>query len=164
MQTVVMLAAPGVDAADRGRRGSGPDQRRPRRRCPISKPSCPQLKETTMRIATALLALFSVLACTPLALADQTATSTDEARRIAEQTRHDAHATARPVRLPAVASSTDDIRALAEARVHVTRPARIQLAAMPAPLHVTSTDEARVAAGQAERHQPTGLPRVTSMQ
>jgi hypothetical protein len=146
---------------------SEPDRRRQTRCCPFSKPSA---KETTMRIATTLLALISVLACTRLALADQAATSTDEARRAAEKTQYDAHATAHhvPVRLPAVPSSTDDFRALAGARVQAVQPAGIQLAAMPAPLRVTSTDEARAAAGQAQQRRPSsqahGRSRVTSMQ
>jgi hypothetical protein len=118
-----------------------------------------------MRIATTLLALISVLACTRLALADGTATSTDEARRIAGNTQHAPYAAARavPVRLPATPSSTDDFRALAGARVQAARPAGIQLAAMPARPRVTSTDEARAAAGQAQRRQPHGEPRVTRM-
>lgn len=116
-----------------------------------------------MRIASALLALLSILACTRFALADQAATSTDEARRIAEKTQHALHASTRsvPVRLPAVPSSTDDFRVLAGA--HAAQAARIQLAAMPAPLRVTSTDEARAAAGQAQYRQPGGEPRVTRM-
>jgi len=116
-----------------------------------------------MRIATTLLALISVLACTRLALADQPATSTDEARRIAEMTWYDAHATTGhvPVRVPAAPSSTDDFRVLAGARIHTVQPAGIQLAAMPQ--RVTSTDEARAAAGQAQRRLH-GQPRVTSMQ
>jgi hypothetical protein len=104
-----------------------------------------------MRIATALFTLVSLLAVTRSASADSP-TSTDEARHQAGHAQYQMRMPAMsampaPAMLPAVPSSTDDFRALAGARQTMTRPAAAPVA-MPAGIRVTSTDEARVAAGQ----------------
>jgi hypothetical protein len=103
-----------------------------------------------MRIATALFTLVSLLTVTRIASAGS-ATSTDEARHMAGHAQYEMRMPAMPAMpapamLPSVPSSTDDFRALSRARQTMARPA-LAPAATPASMRVTSTDEARAAAG-----------------